>query len=369
MSRSIFSFFKPKSQAPLQFTTPVHFAHGNFGEIFKTFDVKKKCEVAMKVERNSKVSVLTLKNEAEIMTCLKDIPGVSNLIYFLEEKTYSILFMPLYGKNMKEIFNDSVKYFSAQTFAMGAQIIEVLEKVHAKNIVHRDLKPANIVLSADGSKYILIDFGLATYYRSESGKHVEDRSTNQYIGNLRFGSINSHFFREMSRKDDLESLGYVLWYLFKGELPWDKIDIKDQKTKIIEMGKIKAALDLEKECFGLPEELCKFLKYVKNLKFDEDPNYTYLKELLLNIERKQKIFYENEMSLPLNSVKIKKKDMKSLEKFSSGKNSNQEEVRTEKMDEDSSFLCLCENYQQTKNQILGFQNPFTKFQSSFFYYK
>ena len=272
--------FPDLTTKPPQYTKPVRFAQGNFGEIFKAYDFQNNRDIAIKVERKQKNLTQTLQNEAIIMERLKGIEGIPELLCFSEEDCYTILFMPLYGKNMKEFFTKSFSYPWYKSLSMVSELIMILQAIHDRNIVHRDLKPANILLSSDEKSFILIDFGLAALYKTDAGEHIKDRTTNQYIGNLRFGSINSHLFREISRKDDLESLGYMLIYFLKQKLPWDGMDIKDQRVKIKEMGRVKATIDLHLLCSGLPSEIYDYMNYVKKLKFDEKPNYSYLYKII-----------------------------------------------------------------------------------------
>jgi len=67
----------------------------------------------------------------------------------------------------------------------------------------------------------VIDFGLSKRYMNPHTKtHIAYRKDKYLTGTARFASVHSHLGEEMSRRDDLESLAYVMIYLFKGELPW-----------------------------------------------------------------------------------------------------------------------------------------------------
>lgn len=114
---------------------------------------------------------------------------------------------------------------------MGIQLLERIESLHSKNLIHRDLKPENIVIGwHDIDLIYLIDFGLAKYYR-ESGNHIPMVDKKGIIGTARYASISAHLGKEQSRRDDLESLCYVLIYLNKGKLPWMNLLISDKNLK------------------------------------------------------------------------------------------------------------------------------------------
>ena len=97
---------------------------------------------------------------------------------------------------------------------------------------------------------------------------------------------------EQSRRDDMESLAYILFYFAKGSLPWQGIKAKNLKEKYDKIMEIKISTSINimgKDC---PEEFELFLNYVRELKFDEKPDYSFLKELLRNVAQKEKIFYD-----------------------------------------------------------------------------
>ena len=68
----------------------------------------------------------------------------------------------------------------------------------------------------------LIDFEMAKKY-IEKGKHKPYREDKIPKGNLHFISLNTHCGKEISRRDDIECLGYNLIYFMKGKLPWSQI--------------------------------------------------------------------------------------------------------------------------------------------------
>lgn len=375
--KAFFRLKPPTTPAP-HYTKPVKFAQGNFGEIYRAVEVPSKTEIAIKIERTQKTPCHTLKHEASMLKALKNTPGVPSLMHFSQESTYAILIMPLYGKDTKELFLNDLSFSHNETFAIIQATLGILERVHAKNIVHRDLKPANVVQERDGDGYVLIDYGLAAFYRTEGGKHIKQKSTQQYIGNMRFGSIASHFFQEMSRKDDLESLGYMLLFFLKGGLPWDNLEILDQKRKIMEIGKIKAAMDYQSYCKleELPKEIADYFEAVRKLKFEEEPNYKFLKELLMNAELKMKK-KEIETSKPKTMMICSSPDkipshhdfLKITSMFLSQEKRENDQIKEYNLDpgDDESIIFLCENYNAIHQKTMNLDNPFSKCLTRKFY--
>jgi hypothetical protein len=126
----------------------------------------------------------------------------------------------------------------------------------------------------------LADYGLAKRYRNSVGKHIKYRDDKSLTGTARYASVNTHYGSEQSRRDDLESLGYVLVYFMKGKLPWQNLKNKDRtKNRYEAIAEKKLTTSIPTLCYGCPAEFQMFLQYCRGLKFDESPDYNYLRQL------------------------------------------------------------------------------------------
>lgn len=135
----------------------------------------------------------------------------------------------------------------------------------------------------DKSVYI-IDFGLVKrYIDKKTGQHILPASGRSMTGTARYASINAHLGLEQSRRDDLEAIGYMLVYFVKGSLPWQGLGGKNKTDKYNAIKDKKMQLSVESLCKGQPHEFVEYLKYCKNLKFEETPDYDYLKGLFRKI--------------------------------------------------------------------------------------
>lgn len=94
--------------------------------------------------------------------------------------------------------------------------ISMLEKIHLYGVIHRDLKPAHFLFHE--GKWILIDFGFATFVSEESDKKREC-----ILGTPNYISISVHDGFYPGKKDDMISLGYILLEKIRGILPWSTI--------------------------------------------------------------------------------------------------------------------------------------------------
>jgi hypothetical protein len=135
-----------------------------------------------------------------------------------------------------------------------------------------------------GKVLYLLDFGLAKQYRSsKTYEHYPMKKNKKLTGTARYASINALRGYDQSRRDDLESVGYVLMYLLRGHLPWQGIDAKTKEEKYNKILYKKEITPPEELCSGYPEELVSYLKYIRNLEYEEDPKYDYLIELFTKI--------------------------------------------------------------------------------------
>jgi serine/threonine protein kinase len=105
-------------------------------------------------------------------------------------------------------------------------MLGTIQRLHGKNYVHRDIKPENFLMGLGKKSHMvhIIDFGLAKRYRdSKTHQHIQYKENKNLTGTARYASVNAHLGIEQSRRDDLESIGYVLVYLANGTLPWQNL--------------------------------------------------------------------------------------------------------------------------------------------------
>jgi serine/threonine protein kinase len=163
---------------------------------------------------------------------------------------------------------------------ISIQMLERLEYIHSKDYIHRDIKPHNFLMGLkDPNMLYIIDFGLAKKYRSKKGKHIKFSITNNIIGTPRYCSYNALRGAEQSRRDDLESLFYVILYFFRGSVPWQNLKIKSRNERFKRINEIKKKINYKILCKDLPEEFLDFANYIKHLNFEEEPNYKYMQKL------------------------------------------------------------------------------------------
>jgi Serine/threonine protein kinase len=191
--------------------------------------------------------------------------------------------MELLGSSLEELFTSCDRKLSIKsTLILAEQMITRIEYVHSRNFLHRDIKPDNFLIGTNDKSNLVyvIDFGLAKKYReAKNNQHIPYREGKSLTGTARYASINAHEGRELSRRDDLESIGYVLLYFLRGSLPWQGINTRNKEEKYRKIFEKKKSTSLDELCNSLPEEFKTYLLYCKNLNFQDDPDYEYLKSL------------------------------------------------------------------------------------------
>ena len=282
---------------------------GSFGMIFKAESPNGK--VAFKFEKKRPNKRSLLKNESQVMIYLKG-KGIPSIELYTEEENYNIMVMQLLGKSLEGLLKQSKdKKLSIKTVSLlGYELVPILKFIHDKHIIHRDIKPDNFAIGyEDPCQIYILDFGLAKKYRSSKTlKQIPMVRHSRLTGTARYASINALKGFEQSRRDDLESLGYVLTYLLKGSLPWQGIAAKTKEEKYAKILNKKISISTEKLLKNEPQELIEYIKYCKLLKYEQEPDYDYLLGLFKNIlkEQNENIDYKFDW-VNYNDIEIHKK--------------------------------------------------------------
>ena len=347
--------------------------HGSFGDIILSYSLKEKTEVILKKEKKTKnqrtsplhnelkayQTLLDISNSTDISGAKPvlqlEIQGIPKFYGFGDKGDYYYLIQEFLGPNLSQLLN----YCGKKKFTLGTicliamQMLNRIEYIHKRHYLHRDIKPENFCIGNEENTntIYLIDYGLAKRFKdNKTNQHIPYREGRPFIGTARYASINAHLGLEQSRRDDLISIGYNLIYMLKGGLPWQGIKGKDKINKLAQK-KIQIPNDVL--CNGLPNEFLHYLNYVKNLKFEERPDYKFLKGLFgkllglvitnFNLKKSQVIFdwcfkdIEDIWQIYLNKEENTKKTMKEEEsKEENDNDENDKENQEEGSDENGS---------------------------------
>ena len=252
-------------------------------------------EVAVKLE-SVKTKHPQLLYESKLYRLLAGGIGIPNVRWFGVEGEFNILVMDLLGPSLEDLFNFCSRKFSIKTVLMLAdQLIARTENLHAKCFIHRDIKPDNFLmgLGKRANQVYMIDFGLAKKYRdSRTHQHIPYREHKNLTGTARYASLNTHLGIEQSRRDDMESMGYVLLYFLRGSLPWQGLKAQTKREKYDKISDKKYSTPIEVLCKGFPSEFATYLNYCRSLRFDEKPDYAYCRKLFRDLFVREGYIYD-----------------------------------------------------------------------------
>ena len=241
---------------------------GSFGTIVKGKNVRTNEFVAIKMELKT-AEQNSLKNEARVYNYLGKQNGFPQLKWFGTNDTYTYLVINLLGSSLTQCIKKYTHLSLKTTIKMGIQIIELIRCLHDKLMVHRDIKADNFLFGLDKctNKLHLIDLGFCKRYDYD-GKHMTETRINTLVGTVNFVSLNVHKGVEPSRRDDIESCLYVILYMLTGKLEW--FDFKTNRQ----------IYESKRDIISVPPFIKSLLTYVRELKFDEHPNYDHIINIL-----------------------------------------------------------------------------------------
>ncbi|TFK71407.1 kinase-like protein [Pluteus cervinus] len=299
-------------------------ANGGCGTVFLGVHTVAGKEVAIKLEpaigKNS-----PLKQESKIYKTLMGGPGVPWIMWSGRKGDYNVMVIDLLGPSLEDLFKMCNRHFSLKTVLLLAdQLISRIEFIHSHSFVHRDIKPANFVMGTGKAAHLVnvIDFGLAKKFRdSRTSNHIPYKQDDVHgVGTSLFAAINTHLGVESSRRDDLESLAYMLIYFLRGTLPWRKIRApntppppaspsssptsphKPQHQHQQSYNPVSATWDLIRDAkikaeplltMGLPQEFDILFRYARGLEFDDLPDYEGLRRLFRGLAERIGVEYDD----------------------------------------------------------------------------
>ena len=289
---------------------------GSFGKIYAGYNKTTGEEVAIKME-DINASQPQLVAEYKIYKYLQNGFGIPKVYECSKSKKNIIVIMELLGESLEKKLNKCNRKFSLLTVLMiGEQLVTRLEFIHSKNYLHRDIKPDNFLVGKGHKNNIIyaIDFGLAKKFRDpKTGLHIPYRDGKNLTGTARYASTNTHLGMEQSRRDDIEALGYMLLYFLKGSLPWQGQVLRDPERKYDRIKQLKYETKLDELCAGFPVELAKFIQYARDMKFEDKPDYNYLRGLLRKAAESNGLKFDtSKFDWIVNEEKEKEKEKEKL---------------------------------------------------------
>ncbi|TFK35882.1 kinase-like domain-containing protein [Crucibulum laeve] len=315
-------------------------ANGGCGTVFLGVHTIAGKEVAIKLEP-AIAKHSPLKQESKIYKTLMGGTGVPWIMWSGRQGDYNVMIIDLLGPSLEDLFKMCNRHFTLKTVLLLAdQLISRIEFIHSHSFVHRDIKPANFVMGTGKAAHMVnvIDFGLAKKFRdSRTSNHIPYKQDDVHgVGTSLFAAINTHLGVESSRRDDLESLAYMLIYFLRGTLPWRKLrapttaPTPSPDASTPPYNPVSATWDLIRDSklanedlltVGLPPEFDVLFRYARGLEFDDLPDYEGLRNLFRGLAERVGVEYDSvfDWSVPGSVNKAKHGHMRTEGSGSGGR--------------------------------------------------
>lgn len=265
--------------------------HGAFSKVYSATDIITGGEVAIKIDLSNIQSGKRRKPLAEYEAAVLQeihakgrVRGVPRLFWNGKITTksgeYPAIIIDRLGQDLENVLEFRKKLSLTEAAKIGISLLDILKKIHKSGFIHRDLKPANIMLGFEDNNVYIADFGLSKRFVNSSNKHIPFCDNKSGVtGTMRYCSTYTHFGVESSRRDDMQSLLFIVVYLTNAELPWQSKNIKKGNVGSV---KSKCVFDgsLTK---NMNPHLHRMNLNIKNIQFSEEPNYKFLRTCLENI--------------------------------------------------------------------------------------
>jgi serine/threonine protein kinase len=259
-----------------KYTIISNISNGEFGEV-------------LKVAYNDKVYAVKygakelIKYELQIYKQLKSCSNISSIYDMFEYNNNMYMVLDLYAMTLVDykLRNYTQHNYFERCITIIKSLIIIIKTIHENNIVHRDLKPTNICLDSNHKLYI-IDFGIAKIYK-HANVHNSETKIKGLIGSINFSSLNVINLIEPSRRDDIESLFYNLIYLLlnnENYKLYDSFNNYEKKDILTITYLMEHTLNIQKFNYEL---LNRLFNYIRRLKYNQEPKYDYIVELLSKI--------------------------------------------------------------------------------------
>jgi len=281
---------------------------GSFSTVYFGRDIKTNARIAVKTEDIDVDKAPQLQADVAVLRKIRDMnggimpTGFTRLLASGVDKTRNIRYaiIELLADSLEALtFRQPGNRLTVHTVLMIAdQALTRLQTMHDAGFIHRDIKLANFVMGRGpfSPALYIIDFGLTTSFLDESGTHIKefDAAGNPVkgiiAGTLSYMSVRAHKMLKQSRRDDIEALAYVCIRMLVKNLPW-KVAVEQENRKrdltVYEKNalimEVKSKTPIPMLCKNLPPVFARWIKYARNIRFHERPNYTMIRKWLHDV--------------------------------------------------------------------------------------
>lgn len=266
--------------------------NGAFGKVMSAVSTITSEQVAVKLEDRVKGRPRFLVSESQVLAALQGAEGIPKLYGSGRHGDFTCMVLELLGPNLASLFKHMDKHFEMRTIIQIAlQALDRIQHVHSNYYIHRDIKPQNFMFGIKNKQTTLYiaDFGLAKKYQNgHRGLHLPYKEDKAFVGTACYASLNTHLGVQQSRRDDLESLMYVVCYFIQSRLPWQrKYRTKEEKHNSTRLQKM--LVTAEELFMGYHPGFTSALTYIRSIGFADTPDYAMLKHTFRTIAMETRV--------------------------------------------------------------------------------
>lgn len=254
---------------------------GEFGLVYKGININNKNKIVAKFE--VKNDYCTIKNECRILNYLYNnkCHNVPHVLWYGIFKNHYTVVLPIFEFTLSYyIFNADIKSYDICRLCM--ELINILESIHTNFVLHRDIKPEHFMIK--NNHLYLIDFGISTFYIDNERHIIDNKHSDHLVGSINYASYYIHEGNTYSRRDDLISIAYVMYFMFKKTLPWDILNNNDYIDNDLDITNINHPRNIAfkdhknisnclEKFYKVNNILAEYLSLCYQLSYNETPDY------------------------------------------------------------------------------------------------
>ena len=299
--------FLPGEAHDRRFRVLGHLGDGGSAAVLQCTDSRQPCprtpgrplHVAVKVAKPGTREGSLVAREAKVLKLLGTTGCVPKVFHVDRAKGQQFIAMELCGKNLAEVQATPGRrtggFGEALALEIGQHMLYCVAAVHFRGYIHRDIKPANFVVHHGGGgsgggrgqggvRVLLVDFGLARKYTMKGGGHQPERPEAEFRGSKSYASIAAHLGKDLSRRDDLWGVLFIMVELLHGQLPWREAGGRGESMTWEQVRELKELCmgDFERLTapHSLPGPMLGMAEHLAGLGFADEPDYDYLMQVL-----------------------------------------------------------------------------------------
>ncbi|ARF02834.1 SWPV1-275 [Shearwaterpox virus] len=273
---------------------------GGFGKVYKVLPVESYYNINYAIAKIENLENITIVMETLVYDSIYDVDKINNWMELHNinhlgipeyygcgclkycNNYYRFILLEKLNINTSKLFSRRIKISRIKLIkSITIDILTALKYIHSYGISHGDIKPENIMLDINNKAY-LIDYGISYHFMIKD-KHVKYLKEQKGLrkGTVYYASLDSHNGATVTRRGDLESLGYCMVKWMNRKLSWENIN----RSNLVHAYKCDFIKRLHEGKLSYNKKskfIYLFINTVTKLSYDERPDYEALIKIILD---------------------------------------------------------------------------------------